>query len=105
MSNAEESKLQIGYRAYYEGSVEYDNGEVIPEKVIALGLTLAEYQLCKDWYYLYSELHRNDSVRFGCDCGCGGDSLDLDWEGEEDDRISKEMQDIEEILGEAPLES
>lgn len=105
MSNAEESKLQIGYRAYYEGSVEDDNGEVIPEKVIALGLTLAEYQLCKDWYYLYSELHRNDSVQYGCDCGCGGDSLDLDWEGEEDDRISKEMQDIEEILGEASLES
>ena len=97
-----ESKLQIGYRAYYEGSVEDDNGDVVPEKVIALGLTLGEYQLCKDWYYLHSELHRNDTVLYGCECGCGGDSMDLDWEDEEDDRILKEMQDIEDRLGEVP---
>ena len=100
--DTKESKLQIGYRAYYEGSVEDDNGEVVPEKVNALGLTLEEYQLCKDWYYLHSELHRNDSVRYGCDCGCGGDSMDLDYEDEEDGRIEKEMMIIEEKLGEAP---
>ena len=99
-----ESKLQIGYRAYYEGSVEDDNGEVIQEKVTALGLTLEEYQLCKDWYYLYSDLHRNDSVRYGCDCGCGGDSLDLEYEAEQDYRIEKRMKKIEEQLGEAPID-
>ena len=37
-----------------------------------------------------------------CDCGCGGDSLDLDWEDEEDERIEKEIMVIEEKLGEAP---
>ena len=26
MSNTKESKLQIGYRAYYEGTVDDDNG-------------------------------------------------------------------------------
>lgn len=97
-----ESKLQTGYRAYYEGSVEDDNGELILEKVLALGLTLEEYQLCKDWYYLHNELHRNDAVLYGCDCGCGGDSLDLDYEDEEDERILKEMQAIADRLGEAP---
>ena len=100
-----ESKLQIGYRAYYESSVEDDNGEVIQEKVTALGLTLEEYQLCKDWYYLYSDLHRNDSVRYGCDCGCGGDSLDLEYEAEQDYRIEKRMKKIEAQLGEAPVDN
>lgn len=99
-----ESKLQIGYQAYYEGSVEDDNGEVIPEKVTALGLTLEEYQLCKDWYYLYSDLHRNDSVRYGCDCGCGGSDLDLEYEAEQDEHIEKRMREIEEQLGEAPID-
>ena len=99
-----ESKLQIGYQAYYEGSVEDDNGEVMPEKVLALGLTLEEYQLCKDWYYLYSDLHRNDSVRYGCDCGCGGDSLDLEYEAEQDEHIEKRMKEIEDQLGDAPVD-
>ena len=99
-----ESKLQIGYQAYYEGSVEDDNGEVIQEKVTALGLTLEEYQLCIDWYDLYSDLHRNDSVRYGCDCGCGGDSLDLEYEAEQDEYIEKRMKEIEEQLGEAPID-
>lgn len=99
-----ESRLQIGYQAYNEGSVEDDNGEVIPEKVLALDLTLEEYQLCKDWYYLYSDLHRNDSVRYGCDCGCGGDSLDFEYEAEQDEHIEKRMKEIEEQLGEAPID-
>lgn len=99
-----ESKLQIGYQAYYEGSVEDDNGGVIQEKVTALGLTLEEYQLCKDWYYLYSDLHRNDSVRYGCDCGCGGSDLDLEYEAEQDEHIEKRMREIEEQLGEAPID-
>ena len=99
-----ESKLQIGYRAYYESSVEDDNGEVIQEKVTALGLTLEEYQLCIDWYYLYSDLHRNDSVRYGCDCGCGGDSLDFEYEAEQDEYIEKRMKEIEEQLGDAPID-
>ena len=102
--NTKESKLQIGYRAYYEGIVEDDNGETIHDKVLSLGLSLREYQLCKDWYYLYNELHRNDTVNYGCGCGCGGDSLDLDYEDEEDDRILKEMQEIEEKLGLPPVE-
>ena len=99
-----ESKLQIGYQAYYDGSVEDDNGEVIPEKVAALGLTLEEYQLCKDWYYLYSDLHRNDSVRYGCDCGCGGSDLDFEYEAEQDEHIEKRMREIEEQLGDAPID-
>lgn len=99
-----ESKLQIGYQAFYEGSVEDGNGEVIQEKVTALGLTLEEYQLCKDWYYLYSDLHRNDTVRYGCDCGCGGDSLDFEYEAEKYEYIEKCMKEIEEQLGEAPID-
>lgn len=102
--NKVESKLQIGYRAYYEGSVEDDNGEVIPEKVAALGLTLEEYQLCKDWYDLYSDLHRNDTVIYGCDCGCGDSSLDLEYEAEQDEYIEKHMKEIEAQLGEAPID-
>ena len=102
--NKVESKLQIGYQAFYEGSAEDGNGEVIQEKVTALGLTLEEYQLCKDWYYLYSDLHRNDSVRYGCDCGCGGDSLDFEYEVEQDEYIEKRMKEIEEQLGEAPID-
>ena len=97
-----ESKLQIGYRAYYESSVEDDNGETIPSKVLELGLTLEEYELCKQWYYLHSDLTRNDSVRYGCDCGCGGDSLDLDYEDKRDKEIREEMYLIEKRLGEAP---
>ena len=103
--NKVESKLQIGYQAYYESSVEDDNGEVIQEKVTALGLTLEEYQLCKDWYYLYRALNRNDSVIYGCDCGCGGDSLDLEYEAEQDYRIEKRMKKIEAQLGEAPVDN
>lgn len=99
-----ESKLQIGYQAYYDGSVEDDNGETIPEKVLEIGLTLEEYQLCKDWYHLYSDLHRNDSVRYGCDCGCGGDSLDFEYEAEQDEHIEKRMREIEEQLGDAPID-
>ena len=93
-----ESKLHIGYRAYYESSVEDDNGETIPSKVLELGLTLEEYELCKQWYYLHSDLTRNDSVRYGCACGCGGSNLDLDYEGELDDKILKRMKSIEKIL-------
>ncbi len=93
-----ESKLQIGYRAYYESSVEDDNGETTPSKVLELGLTLEEYELCKQWCYLHSDLTRNDSVRYGCDCGCGGSDLDLDYEGELDDSILKRMKSIEKIL-------
>ena len=99
-----ESKLQIGYRAYYEGSVEDDNGEVIQQKVTALGLTLEEYQLCKDWYYLYKDLHRNSSVGYGCGCGCGGSDLDLEYEAEQDEYIEKRMKEIEEQLGVAPID-
>lgn len=97
-----ESKLQIGYKAYWESSVEDDNGEVILDKVLALGLTLKEYELCKEWYYLYSDLTRNDSVMYGCECGCGGDSLDYDYEVERDAEIQEEMSTIEALLGEAP---
>ena len=97
-----ESKLQIGYQAFYVGSVEDDNGDVIPERVLVLGLTLEEYQLCKEWYYLHSDLHRNDTVLYGCECGCGGDSLDFEYEAEQDEIIEKRMQEIEEQLGDAP---
>ena len=102
--NKVESKLQIGYQAFYEGTVEDDNGEVIQEKVTALGLTLEEYQLCKDWYYLYNDLHRNDTVLYGCDCGCGGSNLDFEYEAEQDEYIEKRMLEIEEQLGEAPID-
>ena len=41
----------------------------------------------------------NSSARWGCDCGCGGSNLDLDYEGELDDKILKRMKSIEKILG------
>ena len=93
------SKLEVGVTAYYTGLVEDDYGDTITEKVEELGLTLEEYQLCKDWSYLHFELHRNDTVMYGCDCGCGGDYLDLDEEDERDREIEKEMVLIEEKLG------
>ena len=99
-----ESKLQIGYRAYYESSVEDDNGETIPSKVLELGLTLEEYELCKQWYYLHSDLTRNDTVRYGCDCGCGGDSLDWDYEDEMEAQALDEMDRVEKLLGTPPEE-
>ena len=101
----QKTKLQIGLEAYYEGDMyDEETGNLRHESVYELGLTLEEYQLCIDWYYLYSDLHRNDSVRYGCDCGCGGDSLDFEYEAEQDEYIEKCMKEIEEQLGEAPID-
>ena len=75
---------------------------VIHDKVLSLGLSLCEYQLCKDWDYLYIKLHRNDTVNYGCDCGCGGDSLDWDYEDEMEAQALEEMDRIEKLLGTPP---
>lgn len=47
---------------------------------------------------IQEELNRNDSVRYGCDCGCGGDSLDYDYETEYDNQLSEELVEINEDL-------
>ena len=43
-------------------------------------------------------------VRYGCDCGCGGDSLDWDYEGEMEAQALEEMDKIEKLLGTPPEE-
>lgn len=96
------SKLQIGVQAYYDGSFEDDNGEFIESKLIQSGLTLDEFQLCKEWIYAYNTYHENDYVRYGCDCGCGGDSLDIEAEEEKEDDALEKMRDIELKLGTPP---
>lgn len=93
------SKLQIGIAAYYEGSVEDDNGQTVLDKILNLGLTLEEYELCKEWIYSYNDYHANDTVRYGCNCGCGGDSLNFEYEAQREDNAAKEMYRIEVLLG------
>ena len=41
------SKLQVGLTAYYEGDLyDEETGNLIPEAVTQLGLTLDEFDLC-----------------------------------------------------------
>ena len=94
------SKLQIGLTAYYDGELyDEETGNLIPENVSKLGLSLDDIDLCMRWLGAYQDYHANDTVRYGCDCGCGGSNLDLDYEGELDDKILKRMKSIEKILG------
>ena len=94
------SKLQIGIKAYYEGDVyDEETGKLIHEEVFKLGLTLEEYDLCIRWLGNYEDLHRNDTVIYGCDCGCGGDSVDWDDDLEMCEFAEKEMERIEGLLG------
>ena len=75
----QKTKLQIGLEAYYEGDMyDEETGNLRHESVYELGLTLEEYNLCIAWLGAYQDYHRNDTVLYGCDCGCGGGSLD--WE-------------------------
>ena len=99
------SKLQIGLTAYYEGDMyDEETGNLIPEAVTQLGLTLDEFDLCIRWLEAYQDYHDNDTVRYGCDCGCGGDSLDWDYEEEKEALAIKEMDRIEKLLGTPPEE-
>ena len=99
------SKLQIGLTAYYEGDMyDEETGNLIPEAVTQLGLTLDEFDLCIRWLGAYQDYHANDTVRYGCDCGCGGDSLDLDYEEEMEAQALEEMDRIEKLLGIPPEE-
>lgn len=98
------TKLQIGIKAYYDGEVyDYETGNLIEEEVINLGLTLEEYNLCLQWLGHYSDYHQNDTVIYGCDCGCGGDSMDIEDVDYMEEFALGEMQKIEDILGEPPL--
>ena len=99
------SKLQIGLTAYYEGDMyDEETGNLIPEAVTQLGLTLDEFDLCIRWLGAYQDYHANDTVLYGCDCGCGGDSLDLDYEDEMEAQALEEMDKIEKLLGTPPEE-
>ena len=97
----QKTKLQIGLEAYYEGGMyDEETGNLRQEAVFDLGLTLEEYNLCIAWLGAYQDYHRNDTVLYGCDCGCGGSNLDLDYEGELETQALEEMERIENILGE-----
>lgn len=97
------SKLQVGLTAYYEGDIyDEETGNLIPEAVTQLGLTLDEFDLCISWLRAYQDYHANDTVRYGCDCGCGGDSLDWDYEDEMEVQALEEMDKIEKLLGTPP---
>ena len=64
------SKLQIGLTAYYDGELyDEETGNLIPEAVTQLGLTLDDIDLCMRWLGAYQDYHANDTVRYGCDCG------------------------------------
>ena len=48
------SKLQIGLTAYYEGDMyDEETGNLIPEAVTQLGLTLEEFDLCISWLKIH----------------------------------------------------
>ncbi len=97
------SKLEIGLTAYYEGDMyDEETGNLIPEAVTQLGLTLDEFDLCIRWLEAYQDYHANDTVRYGC--GCGGDSLDWDYEDEMEAQSLEEMDRIEKLLGIPPEE-
>ena len=97
------SKLQIGLTAYYEGDMyDEETGNLIPEAVTQLGLTLDEFDLCIRWLGAYQDYHANDTVRYGCDCGCGGSNLD--YEEEKEALALEEMDRIEKLLGTPPEE-
>lgn len=99
------SKLEIGLTAYYEGGMyDEETGNLIPEAVTELGLTLDEFDLCIRWLEAYQDYHANDTVRYGCDCGCGGSSLDWDYEEEKEALALEEMDRIEKLLGTPPEE-
>ena len=97
----QKTKLQIGLEAYYEGGMyDEETGNLRHESVYEIGLTLEEYNLCIAWLGAYQDYHRNDTVLYGCDCRCGGDSLDWDSEDELETQALEEMERIEKILGE-----
>ncbi len=99
------SKLQIGLTAYYDGELyDEETGTLIPENVSKLGLSLDDIDLCMQWLGAYLDYHANDTVRYGCDCGCGGDSLDWDYEDEMEAQALEEMDRIEKLLGIPPEE-
>lgn len=96
------TKLQIGIKGYYDGDFEDDDGRDIESAIIASGLTLAEYQLCKDYVSAHQDYHAYDTVNYGCDCGCGGDSMDLDEVEEMENSAIKRMNEIANQLGLPP---
>ena len=97
--------LQIGLTAYYDGELyDEETGTLIPENVSKLGLSLDDIDLCMQWLGAYQAYHANDTVRYGCDCGCGGDTLDWDYEDKMKAQALEEMDRIEKILGTPPEE-
>ena len=99
------SKLQVGLTAYYEGDMyDEETGNLIPENVSKLGLSSDDIDLCMQWLEACQDYHANDTVRYGCDCECGGESLDWDYEEEKEALALEEMDRIEKLLGTPPEE-
>jgi hypothetical protein len=97
--------LQIGLTAYYDGELyDEETGTLIPENVSKLGLSLDDIDSCMQWLGAYQDYHANDTVRYGCDCGCGGDTLDWDYEDKMKAQALEEMNRIEKLLGTPPEE-
>ena len=95
--------LQIGLTAYYDGELyDEETGNLIPANVSKLGLSLDDIDLCMQWLEAYQDYHANDTVRYGCDCGCGGDTLDWDYEDKMKAQTLEEMNRIEKLLGTPP---
>lgn len=99
------SKLQLGIQSYYDGSFEDDNGAIIEQLVIDGGLTMEEYNLCIQWLSAYNDFHMYDTVIFGCDCGCGGDSMDTIAVEKMEVAALENMKNIQLKLGAPPLDN
>ena len=97
--------LQIGLTAYYDGEIyDEETGNLIPENVSKLGLSLDDIDLCMQWLGAYQDYHANDTVRYGYGCDCGCDSLDWEYEDEMEAQSLEEMDRIEKLLGTPPEE-
>lgn len=97
--------LQIGLTAHYDGELyDEETGNLIPENVSKLGLSSDDIDLCMQWLEAYQDYYANDTVRYGCDCGCGGDTLDWDYEDKMKAQALEEMNRIEKLLGTPPEE-
>lgn len=70
------------------------------EKLEGLNLSEEDYNLWVQLKDSENSLQRNDTVKYGCDCGCGGDSLDWYYEEDYDAQLTKDIEEIEKVLSE-----
>lgn len=92
--------IQMNDDGEYDENIEIQNSNIERIKSILIdnNLTIEDYNklaMIKDLTY---ELGRNDTVNCGCDCGCGGDSLDWDEEFRLDEDYREQIQELEECL-------